>query len=1138
MGPERWQHVKSLFEAALGREVAERERFLNDACAGDEALRAEVASLLGFHDRADSFIEHSTIPDSGDLTGRGVGPYEIVRELGRGAMGVVYLARQVSLDRRVALKVLPARGTAGPTDTGRFRREALAVARLHHPNIVTIFDFDVEEGLGVYLVMEYLEGRSLRDEIDARGRIEPREAVAWMGQIAAAVESAHQAGIIHRDLKPANIFLESAKDGPVPKVLDFGVAKMRAADAADDTLTKPGTIIGTPLYMSPEQCRGLQLDARSDVYALGCVLYEMLAGSPPFAGPSVAAVLAMHATERPKPPGAFMAGLPPALDAAVLRALAKDPDARFQTAVALARSLERALPDAAGTASAAFSDAETPPTTAETLDERGAGDTLSEAEPAAPPGPNNLPEAVTPFVGRDREVGEVGALVARHRLVTLCGAGGIGKTRLALRVAAAALRRFPGGAWLVDLTQLGDPSQVVQEVARVLGVREEPGRSLLVSVCDALRATRLLVVLDNCEHLVVACAELVAAVLRACPEVRFLVTSRETLGLDGEATVFVPVLSVPDEGRPLTPDDALAYDAVRLFVARARLRNNDFALDSDNVASVVALCRQLEGIPLAIELAAARTGVLGVSQILSRMGDRFRLLAGSSRARHGRRHTLRAALDWSHDLLEEDERVLFRHLSVFAGGWTLDAAYGVVGPLSVVRRLPPAVGLDELLEEATTDDGQRTTDILEGLSRLVDKSLVIAEEHGGAGRYRMLETIREFAREKLVEAGEEDAFFARHSEWYLRLAERGRWSIETPGESDRWLDAVEADFANVLAVLRRALRDGNRPDLVARLLEDLGGFWETRSRYGEALLWIRRGLETLDATPEHAVNILSWAGTFAFRLDKLDLAREYWERELADRRAAGRRELTSTALANLAMVFDSLGDRDRAEAHTAEALEISRASGDRARIGIHALNLGTVVSNRGDQERAMSLMEEARAIGEELEYARLVAATLVNMAHTASRQNDWDRSEELAAKALAIATDLADSYMIAAATFHLGAAATTRGEYARAESLLVAAIEGFHALSTHHFIPPIFEELARLAERRGAPRRALELLGAAAALRRSLPVPLPPADERYVEHLFDLARSAVPAAEAESLLAEGGAMTLAEAVRFAVVGGL
>jgi predicted ATPase len=654
-----------------------------------------------------------------------------------------------------------------------------------------------------------------------------------------------------------------------------------------------------------------------------------------------------------------------------------------------------------------------------------------------------------------------------------------------------------------------------------------------------LRATRTLIVLDNCEHLVAACADLATAILRSCPDVRFLVTSREMLGLDGEAIFFVPVLSTPEGDRPPTPAEALEYDAIRLFVARTRLRNQGFELDPDNVASIAALCRQLEGIPLAIELAAARTGVLGVSQILARMSDRFRLLTSANRTKHTRRHTLRATIEWSHDLLSDEERVLLRRLSVFVGGWTLDAAESVMRgapslPLGVSVSGGVATASGTVPSRPTPHSPLPTLDILE---RLVDKSLVIAEEHHGAARYRMLETICGFAREKLAEAAEEETFFERHGEWFLRLAELGRWSVTNPGENDQWLGALEADYGNVLAVLRRALNDGHRPDFVARLLEDLGGFWETRSRYGEGLMWLERGIEARDATPEHTENILTWAGTFAFRLDKLDLARSYWQRGLAQARAGGRQEIVATVLANLAMVFDSLGDRDRAEAHTAEALEISRSVGDRTRIASHVLNLGTIVSNRGDQARAIELMEEALEIGRELNYTRLVAATLINLAHAAGRQDAWKRSEELAEEALSVATEVEDAFMAAAAKYHLGAAATMRGEYAHAESLAVSALKEFCSLSSHHFVPSLLEELARIAERRGAIPRALTLLGAASALRRELPVLLAPADEAHIAHLLADTRGTLPPAEADSLLAEGGAMTLDKAIQYAVSGG-
>src|SRR5918997_3914016 len=347
---------------------------------------------------------------------------------------------------------------------------------------------------------------------------------------------------------------------------------------------------------------------------------------------------------------------------------------------------------------------------------------------------NNLPLQLTSFVGREREIAEARDLLAEQRLLTLTGPGGCGKTRLALKAAAELAERFEDGVWLVELASLSDPALVPQTVAFALGMREQPGRLLTDTLSEYLELKKMLLVLDNCEHLVEACAQLAEALLRACPNLRILATSREALGITGETGWLVPSLSLPDP-RYLPPVDELPrYEAARLFIERAAAMLPTFELTDRNAAAVARLCRGLDGIPLAIELAAARVKVLSVEQIAERLHDRFRLLTLGSRTALPRHRTLRATIDWSHDLLSEEEKVLFRRLSVFVGGFALGAA--------------EAVCVGEDLEE---------NEVLDLLSHLVDKSLVVMQERGGGMRYGLLETVRQYGREKLEESGEAEA---------------------------------------------------------------------------------------------------------------------------------------------------------------------------------------------------------------------------------------------------------------------------------------------------------------------------------------------------------------------------------------------
>src|SRR5262249_54927071 len=358
--------------------------------------------------------------------------------------------------------------------------------------------------------------------------------------------------------------------------------------------------------------------------------------------------------------------------------------------------------------------------------------------------PHNLPRLLTSFVGREREIADVKRQLGRARLLTLTGPGGTGKTRLSLQVATDLLADFPDGVWLVELAPIADPALAPQALAMVLGVREETGRALIATMADHLRSRHALLLFDNCEHLIDACARLVDDLLRACSEVRIVASSREPLGLTGEVVHRVPPLSSPDPRTRQTIERVVEYEAIRLFVDRAVAVKPDFALTDETVGPVAQISQRLDGIPLAIELAAARVRTLAVGQIAEHLDERFRLLTGGSRAALPRHQTLRGLIDWSYGLLTETERALFWRLSVFVGGWTLDAVRAVGAGGAVDRH-----------------------DVIDVIGRLVDKSLVLMDDQGTEGRYRLLETIRQYALERLAETGDADTVRARHREFYL-----------------------------------------------------------------------------------------------------------------------------------------------------------------------------------------------------------------------------------------------------------------------------------------------------------------------------------------------------------------------------------
>ena len=481
--------------------------------------------------------------------------------------------------------------------------------------------------------------------------------------------------------------------------------------------------------------------------------------------------------------------------------------------------------------------------------------------------PNNLPQQATSFIGRDKELAELKRLLAKARLLTFTGSGGCGKTRLSLQVAADSLERFPDGVWLVELAPLADPGLVAQTIATALGLKETPGKPIVQTLTEHLEDKRLLLLLDNCEHLLDGCAKLVDTLLGKLPQVRILASSREALGIGGEQSYRVPSLSLPDLKQAHTPTSVAPFEAVQLFSERAILSRPDFQITPQNAAALVSICHRLDGIPLAIELAAARVRSLSVEEINRKLDQRFRLLTGGSRTALPRQQTLRSLIDWSYDLLNASEKLLLQRVSVFAGGWTMEAAECV------------CIGA-----------GVENAEVLDLMTSLADKSLVLAEEGDGQMRYRLLETVRQYAREKLIESGNGEALRERHRDYFLALAKQAQPKMMGI-EHATWLRRLEDEHENLRAALDWSQME-ERSDAGLQLCAALHRFWWARGYLSEGREWCIRALGKAgaEAQTQERADALNVAGVLAYHQGDYPAARASDEESLADSAAIGRSE--------------------------------------------------------------------------------------------------------------------------------------------------------------------------------------------------------------------------------------------------------
>ena len=730
---------------------------------------------------------------------------------------------------------------------------------------------------------------------------------------------------------------------------------------------------------------------------------------------------------------------------------------------------------------------------------------------------NNLPVQLTSFIGREKEIAEVKRLLNEKRLVTITGPGGTGKTRLSVQTAADLLEAFPNGVWLVELAPLTDPALVPQAVATALGVREQRGRPVQDALTDFLREKDLLLILDNCEHMVDACAKLADTLLHVCPGLKILASSREALGIAGEVPFRLPSLSTPDIHH-LPPTQALLqYEAVRLFIERATTALSTFTVTDDNAPALAQVCHRLDGIPLAIELAAARVRMLSVEQIAARLDDCFRLLTGGSRTALPRLQTLRALIDWSYNLLSASERLLLRRLSVFMGGWTLEAAEAVCAGTGAEPQV-------------------RSEEILDILTSLVNKSLaMVVREHSQEPRYLLLETIRQYVLEKLSESGEGEPIRNRHLDYFLTLAERAEREMQG-ADQKAWFDRLEVEQDNFRAALRWSLESGEvRVEAGLRVAGSLCWFWFIRGYYREGSEWLERTL-TLSTSQAPAdlvtrAKALVKLGGYLITFDEARL-----EEGLALARTLGPagRESVALGFCRLGELAYFQADYVRAKSLEEEGLKLFRELGHRWGICETLTGLGAANKALGDYQQAAVLLEESLALARQARDGNEIGFALWQLGGLAKVLEDYGKATALLEESLAQYKEIKNFTGITFSLWELGGAAILKGDMQQATSCYKEALAQYWESGHGDGIAMGLEQLAYIAILLKQPERAVRLLGAAEALRESsgetMWAILLPEYKSYLEVLRPQLAEAILA----DLWAEGRAMRAKQAVAYAL----
>jgi predicted ATPase/DNA-binding XRE family transcriptional regulator len=726
--------------------------------------------------------------------------------------------------------------------------------------------------------------------------------------------------------------------------------------------------------------------------------------------------------------------------------------------------------------------------------------------------PTDLPSQLTPFIGREREVEKVQHRLLHPdiRLLTLTGPGGVGKTRLGIEVVRQVRHQFADGVCFVALAPISDPALVPSAIAQALGVKQGAGQSVTEALEQYLRERQLLLLLDNFERLLEA-GPPIAQLLAACPRLKMVVTSRVVLRLQREHVCEVPPLTLPAAGHQASPEQLGQYEGIRLFAERARASSSGFMITTENAPAVTELCRQLDGLPLAMELAAARVRLLPPDAMLARLGNRLALLTDGARDLPDRQRTLRATLDWNYDLLSVAERSLFARLAVFVGGWSLEAAEAV----------------------CNADD---EAEVLHHMSALVDKSLVKQQadiQH--EARFTMLETVREYALERLEESGELERLRRRHAAYFLKMAEEAELALQGPLQA-AWLDRLETEHDNFRAALSWSLTSQGDTEMGLRLTGALSHFWYVRGHHSESRMRLQSALERSSDAITARAKVLFGAGQLAWFQGELVRANTLLKESLTLYRDLEDEAGAAYALLFLGRTAISQGDYGQGAALVEESLTLFHQQGNMWGSAWALIVLGAGALSEGSVDRAAATFEESLTLYKNLENMQGMALALIYLGRAAHMQGEVVRSNAILEESLALFKDLGDSRGVAEVLLELGRVARAQGNYMRSLKLCRESLVLSQKLGDKSYIAFCLTALAGVIQATGDARRAARLFGAAQGLLESLGAVLDPSGS--LEYSNDLAavRNQLGESAFEEARAAGGAMTVEQAVAYALKG--